>query len=199
MNYRKLYDSLIQQGSQSRSKGLERHHIVPSHANGPDDPDNLIYLTFRQHILAHLLLWKIHGRDGDLLAYKMMSGHTAGTRSLYSKLGGLVTGKRNAETGFINAIKTAESLRLGGIRGAEAGRSTNCFYNKEKHAIVAALGGKAQGKINASNGHLKEITKLSKRSSGQIWITDGTNSKMQFPELQIPTGWSKGRKCPRKN
>ena len=41
-------------------QGLETHHIVEKHNGGTDDPSNVLTLTVREHIFAHLLLakWK---------------------------------------------------------------------------------------------------------------------------------------------
>lgn len=47
----------------------EKHHIVPKHQNGTNDPSNLICIGKTQHILAHLLLFLEKGNKGDLAAY----------------------------------------------------------------------------------------------------------------------------------
>ena len=39
---------------------------------GTDEPSNLIYLSKRDHVIAHWLLWKIHGINKLLFAYNMM-------------------------------------------------------------------------------------------------------------------------------
>ena len=41
-------------------QGLETHHIVEKHDGGTDEPSNVVTLTVREHIFAHLLLakWK---------------------------------------------------------------------------------------------------------------------------------------------
>jgi 5-methylcytosine-specific restriction endonuclease McrA len=38
----------------------ERHHVIPRSHGGSDDSSNLVYLTARQHYLAHWLLARIH-------------------------------------------------------------------------------------------------------------------------------------------
>lgn len=53
-----------------------RHHIIPRHAGGTDDPDNLVLLTIAEHAEAHRLLWEQHGRVQDKLAWLMLSGKT---------------------------------------------------------------------------------------------------------------------------
>lgn len=62
MNYQRIYDDLIASARQNHGFGYcESHHIVPRCIGGSDDPANLIDLTARQHLVAHLLLAKIHG------------------------------------------------------------------------------------------------------------------------------------------
>jgi hypothetical protein len=47
----------------------EKHHIIPRHMQGGDEPSNLIEISVRDHILAHLLLYLEEGGRGNLLAY----------------------------------------------------------------------------------------------------------------------------------
>jgi len=54
---------------------LHKHHIIPKHAGGTDDPSNLIYLTVEEHAEAHKKLWEEHGRWQDRLAWLALSGH----------------------------------------------------------------------------------------------------------------------------
>jgi hypothetical protein len=51
-----------------------KHHIIPKHAGGTDDPSNLIELTIEEHAEAHRLLFEEHGRYQDKIAWKMLSG-----------------------------------------------------------------------------------------------------------------------------
>lgn len=46
-----------------------RHHIIPRHAGGTDDPSNIIQLTVEEHAKAHKKLWEEHGRWQDRLAW----------------------------------------------------------------------------------------------------------------------------------
>ena len=45
----------------------EKHHILPRSQGGKDDLGNLVFLTLKEHRLAHLLLWKI-GDPNQILA-----------------------------------------------------------------------------------------------------------------------------------
>ena len=67
MNYKRIYDALIQHRkinklTKSPTCYCELHHITPKCMNGKDKPENLINLTAREHYIAHLLLWK-HYKD----------------------------------------------------------------------------------------------------------------------------------------
>lgn len=65
MNYQKIYDdfmkSRIERGwGKSHPQFLECHHILPKSSGGSDDSGNLVYLTPREHFVAHKLLYKIN-------------------------------------------------------------------------------------------------------------------------------------------
>ena len=77
--YKEIYDKLTKsrvslKDRWKKDKDLFRHRIKPNHQGGEYTEDNCTYLTLREHIIAHYLLWKINGNMGDYRAYKMMSG-----------------------------------------------------------------------------------------------------------------------------
>lgn len=51
-----------------------KHHIVPKHAGGSNDPSNLIELTVEEHAEAHRKLYEEHRRWQDRIAWKALSG-----------------------------------------------------------------------------------------------------------------------------
>lgn len=51
-----------------------KHHIIPRHAGGSDDPSNLVELSVQEHAEAHRKLFDEHGRWQDELAWKTLSG-----------------------------------------------------------------------------------------------------------------------------
>ena len=55
-------------------KGKHKHHIIPKHAGGSNDPDNFVYLTIEEHAKAHKKLYEEYGRWEDRLAYEGLSG-----------------------------------------------------------------------------------------------------------------------------
>ena len=64
MNYQKIYVQLIHNRQINQIpesyKYAENHHIIPRCLNGVDDQWNIVRLSFREHYIAHLLLWKMY-------------------------------------------------------------------------------------------------------------------------------------------
>jgi hypothetical protein len=46
----------------------EKHHITPKSKSGSNNSNNLVYLTFREHIIAHWLLHNEYPKDKQLAA-----------------------------------------------------------------------------------------------------------------------------------
>lgn len=100
MNYEKIYFAFIEKyKNQVFEKGVytEVHHIIPRHAGGDDSKENLIRLDYKQHTFAHRLLWKIHKRSGDYMAWLMMSKQEESTV--------VARGKANVESGLLERIR----------------------------------------------------------------------------------------------
>lgn len=51
----------------------ERHHIVPRSEGGADESDNLVWLTPREHFLAHWLLYRIYRTPASAKAFRLMA------------------------------------------------------------------------------------------------------------------------------
>jgi hypothetical protein len=49
---------------------MHKHHIIPKHMGGTDDPDNIIVLSVKEHAIAHAKLYLEHGNIENYLAYK---------------------------------------------------------------------------------------------------------------------------------
>lgn len=74
MNHTKHYELLINKAkNRTKLDGFyyEKHHIIPKSFGGSNKNDNIVYLTGREHFVAHMLLAKIYG-GGMWQAAKMM-------------------------------------------------------------------------------------------------------------------------------
>lgn len=82
MNYEVHYNRLIQK-AQARSKPegyCEQHHILPRSLGGSDDPTNLVWLTAREHFVAHQLLAHMHGGKMWYALWMMSTAQRYGSR-----------------------------------------------------------------------------------------------------------------------
>lgn len=51
-----------------------KHHLIPKHRGGSDDPSNLVEVTPTQHAMFHYCEWMLWGNVKDFCAYKMILG-----------------------------------------------------------------------------------------------------------------------------
>ena len=51
-----------------------KHHIIPKHAGGTDDPSNLVELTVEEHAEAHRKLYEQYGNWQDRVAWQGLAG-----------------------------------------------------------------------------------------------------------------------------
>ena len=51
-----------------------KHHVVPRHMGGTDDPSNIVELTIEEHAEAHRILFEQYGRWQDKLAWQGLLG-----------------------------------------------------------------------------------------------------------------------------
>ncbi|MBP3732113.1 MAG: HNH endonuclease [Bacilli bacterium] len=71
--YERLYKQITERGKlrgddKSKLEGYyERHHIVPRCVGGGDEPENLVLLTFREHVLCHIILTRLYPRNLHIL------------------------------------------------------------------------------------------------------------------------------------
>ena len=52
---------------------MHKHHIIPKHMGGSDDPSNLVEVSVDKHAELHFALYLEHGKLEDYLAAKSLS------------------------------------------------------------------------------------------------------------------------------
>jgi len=101
-----------------------KHHIVPRHIGGTDEPSNIIKLTIEEHAEAHRLLFEEHGRWQDKVAWLTLSGQMT----------------------CAEAIKTAQSLSNKGEKNAMYGMTGEKNPNYSNRGEKSPLYGKKHPK-----------------------------------------------------
>ena len=95
-----------------------KHHIIPRHMGGSDDPSNLIELTVEEHAEAHRKLWEEYGNIKDYCAWKGLEG-TIGKEEIVRLL--------MDPTGRIHTEETKQK-----ISQSHKGKSKHTEESKEK-------------------------------------------------------------------
>jgi len=126
MNYYNIYSDLIATrkllNRKSNNDGkLENHHILPKSLGGTNHKDNLVYLTPKEHFIAHLLLTKMYtSKNKSKMVYafsKMCQCNSNQQRKINSR--------------YYALSKTLMSLHCSGKNGSFYGK-THSQENKKK-------------------------------------------------------------------
>lgn len=188
---RKINEPLWIKGS-----GIHQHHIIPKHTGGTDDSHNLTYLTVREHIIAHFLLWKIHRNPNDLRSMKMLGVRLS---PMQRRETGIFC--RDNNIGIFGASK--EERLEWTMRAMEIQKNIpNSFYywsTPEGQKRRAVMGGKIGGtrtKELKLGIHDPEVQKLAcslggKATKGMICVTNGKHRTRIKPE-NLPSYLDKG-------
>jgi hypothetical protein len=158
-----------------------KHHIIPKHMGGSDNPSNLIELSVEEHSQAHLKLYKEFGKKEDLCAYYMLSGKSQDPefKKMVCSLGGVASHNKRKELGI-------DHLPFFGAN-----------IDEETKKSICSKGGNVQGNKNAENGHMIRIQKLSDpvaagKKGGAATIASGKGSYGNHEERLVSA--SKGGK-----
>lgn len=182
--YQKLYNNLclkgkLQECNYGPGSELHAHHIVPKHAGGLDEKDNITYLTIREHIAVHFLLWKINSTPNDLRAMHILGAHlTSAHRRIIGEF------CRDNQLGFHGATKEDRDVwrRRAAAKAYAAQRG---IHDPSMKPLYASLGGQAswnspnnpEFKFWASAEGRKLRSQMGAAVSGKFPVTDGSITK----------------------
>lgn len=145
--------------------GYHLHHIIPLHAGGPDEIENLEKVTREEHRQRHLDLYEKTGNRLDLSAYFLLIGEIDEAR--------LIAQKEGSERSQ-NTLKKLKKC---------------CYYNEEKRDAARAKAVESN-RINKTGFHDPEVQReLGKRggvkNKGYVWLTDGATNIKYSPKMQL--------------
>lgn len=161
-----------------------KHHILPKHAGGSDDPSNLIELTVTEHAEAHRKLYEEHGRREDYVAWKALSGEIGKEEKIH-------------ELRKIGSKKGANSSK-NPFKDPEWHKKHNPRFDSEYQSKVGKLAntGKALEKKKATFKKMKHQQGKNNSVYGKRWVhsLQEKRSIMISGTDKLPEGWIEGRK-----
>jgi hypothetical protein len=183
-----------------------KHHIIPRHAGGTDDPENLVELTIPDHAEAHRILYEKYNRWQDRVAWLSLSGIMKDQERIYEIL-------KNSNPGGYKHTKAAKEklskMRLGdknpmygkpspnrgvkrpGIGGRKKGTGWSKEEREKQNKIRSAEGYYNFTKNPERNKKISEAKKgIAGSAKGKTWFNNG---EAETYALDCPVGYVKGR------
>lgn len=119
----------------------ENHHIIPLSHGGSDTRENIICLSYCNHVEAHRLIFMVTHNLVDAYIYNMMSGQTTESRKLFRQLGAYVshTKQKNARTGMF---------------------SKEFQKNMSQRSLKSEIAQKARKKVGTELGKKRQINRI---------------------------------------
>lgn len=152
-----------------------KHHIVPKHMGGKNNPENIISLTPEEHAKAHQELYEKYGKIEDYFAWKGLAGFMGKEEIIFNLM---------SENG--KKVGNRMKLEGKGIFDPEKQKT-------EKYQEGIKLGGKIQGRKMAESGHCKKVAPLGggKNLGKKSWFNPKTGKETQSFESPGEE-WAKG-------
>lgn len=140
---------ISKQGKYTDEEILFRHRILPAHQGGTyQDKDNILYISYKDHVLAHYYRYLAYSQVGDLKAYLLMSSRP---EEIMTQLGQRRARqmKDRKELFFNPEWQKKYGFKGAGKRNVDEGtlEKVNLFlteYKPEVRSEAGKLGGKAR-------------------------------------------------------
>lgn len=201
MNYKRIHDEIIE-NALSRNLDLEAvtesHHIIPKCMGGTDDVANLVKLTPREHLIIHVLLFKIYKTGKLAYAVTAMgmsnsgqrrpsSRHTANARAAaakyysdnYSGVNHNWYGKKHTEETKLKMRLSATGVKkdpVGVEKTAESKRKrviATCLQTGAEYTFVGMRKAVEEGYASHHNAISKVCRGLQNTHNGYTWRLAG--------------------------
>lgn len=183
-----------------------KHHIIPKHAGGSDDKDNLVELTIEEHAEAHRLLFEKYGRWQDRIAWLSLAGIMKDEERVYEILRNSNPGgyKHTEETkAKLSAMRKGSNNPMFGKKAPNAGIKRPGVGGRKKGTKWSAEERSRQEKIRSVKGYydftkdVERNRKISEATQGRKGSAAGkkwyNNSNVETYASECPEGYVIGR------
>jgi hypothetical protein len=171
-----------------------RHHIVPKHMGGSDDPSNLVELTVEEHAEAHRKLYEEFGHLQDKLAWQGLLGLISTAEIVHTLQSDGMKGSRNPMYGKPAPNRGVKRPGVGGRK-----KGTKWSEEERQKKMIARQSPEYVRKMEAVYSDPARNNKISQGRKGSVgaangkkWFNNGIDEKY-FVEGQQPQGWIRGR------
>lgn len=89
-----------------------KHHIIPRHMGGTDDPENIIELTIEEHAEAHRILYETYGHWQDYVAWQGLAKLSSKEEHIHMLLS--ESGKKGAAIRIASGGNTGMKYNMSG-------------------------------------------------------------------------------------
>ena len=170
-----------------------KHHIIPRHMGGTDDPSNLIDLTVEEHAEAHRKLYEQYNKEEDRIAWLALCGQM-------SKKEAVKQGQRIGREKTNAILKERYGDDWKRIMSQRANNRMQEILKEDPDYLSRANTRSFLGKKHTEESKTKIGRKNSKYQTGSgnsqfgtMWITNNIENKKIKKHDLIPEGWRKGR------
>ena len=139
-----------------------KHHILPKHAAGTDDPSNIIELSVDEHADAHRILYENHGRWQDYVAWQSLSGKMPIEEIRIQRVKFANTGRKQSKEHLERRIKSLTGRKCSEqhIKNMSIGSSKEYeFYDPDGNKIFIKNITKFCKDNNLNAGHMVQVYK----------------------------------------
>lgn len=165
MNYESIYQQLIENARNRKAPLLfEKHHAIPRCLGGDDSKHNIVYLTYREHFIAHHLLVRFkQGKE------KIKMQFAFGMMSMHSKTNNY---RKHVSSHLFDAAKTAAKI-------------ARIYLNIKDEGVCKGrkwyTDGETKYRLLPSHPAITELKLKPYSLAGRKWYTDGTSFLMLYP------------------
>lgn len=192
MNYRKIYDALIERGlSRESFENCDKHRVLAGFEGGEYEIGNIAYLTRREHRLVHVLRWILFANWEDFQAARVLGQKNYKGAWNKGKKTGPLSEKTKSKLRELNLGSYEE--RYGVEKAEEMRKQRSVKFTETRSLIDPWNKGKKCPSLSESRPPLTEEhkAKLRERKKGRLWWNNGQEQRLVHE--QPASDWVRGR------